>query len=153
MKPGWQGAVAGLLAVVFAAGCECRPVLRSHWQDLGLQCNAQSDFASNGSDQVILESDEALENFIRRDCRRGEANLTMPVVDFSRQVVVVDVTQSPLEDGACVASRKVAQVQSCVGGVELLYDEVVDPDCTRRKLTGSVAVNREDVRGAFGTSR
>ncbi len=149
----WLRSAAVGLALAGMAGCECRPVLRSHWRDLGVQCNARSDFASNGSEQVILESDEAWENFLRRDCLRGETSIQVPVVDFSRQVVVVDVTQSPLEDGACVLSRKVAQVQACGDGLELLYDEVPDPDCTRRKLTGSVAVNREDARAAFSGTR
>jgi hypothetical protein len=131
------------------AACDCRPLLRSHWVALDIHCNSQSDFASSGADQVILESRDALDNFLRRDCLRGETRIVRPDVDFSSHVVMVDVTQSPMADGTCLKGRQVADVQACVGGCAILYDDVTDPACGRRKLTGAVAVRREDVRAAW----
>jgi hypothetical protein len=129
--------------------CDCQTVPNDRWKDLGIQCNGQSDFATSGSDQVVLDTEDAYVNFLKRDCMRGAGTITAPAVDFGRQVVVVDVTFSPLPDGTCIAARTVSQVRACTEGVDLLYHDTPDPECARRPLTGAVAVDRDDVRAAF----
>ncbi|MEW5855454.1 MAG: hypothetical protein AB2A00_42165 [Myxococcota bacterium] len=131
--------------------CDCRPVPPNRWSDLGIQCNGQSDFARNAqrSDQVVLETQQQFEDFLRRDCLRGQTSITVPRVDFGKRVVIIDGTFSPLEDGTCVKTRKVAQVDACVGGVQMLYDDTPDPECSAQLLTGSISIDRDEARSAF----
>lgn len=135
---------------LLASACDCRPVVPFNWSDLRIQCNNSSDFAAQGSDQVILDSEEDLERFLRFDCLPGEA-FVMPQVDWATRVVIIDVTRSPLANGSCVKDRTVGQVDACFGGIQILYNENVDPECATQQLTGSVSVRREDVRSAFMT--
>ena len=74
-----------------------------------------------------------------------------PGVDFTTRVVIVDGTWSPLGGGACVGKRSVASVDACVGGVQMLYDDTDDPDCTARLLTSAISIDRQDARAAFAT--
>jgi hypothetical protein len=137
-------------AVLWCAACECRPVPPTDWRDFGVRCNTSSDLASGGSDQFILDNQEDLDRFLRFDCLRGEDTLEVQQVDFSREVVVFDVQQTPLVDGTCVKDRRVAQVEVCDDGIQMLYDDQTDPECARGKVTGSAVVLRRHVRGALG---
>lgn len=138
-----------LLLVVPAIGCDCRPVPPTDWQALDIHCNGNSDFASNGSEQVMLDTQQTYEDFLRRDCLRGDLAPIIPDVDFSRDVVLIDVTLSPFDDGTCVQDRAVVEVDVCHDGLQVLYQDTTDPDCNRRRLTGAVAVRRTHVRAAL----
>lgn len=146
-------ALLGGAMALLSSGCDCRPVAPTNWTDLQIECNGQGDFGRNSrrSDQIVIESRQQFEDFLRRDCLRGQASINVPAVDFTRRVVIVDATFSPLEDGTCVGSRRVAQVDACVGGVQILYDDAPDPECAARLLTGAISIDREDAKVAFST--
>ncbi|MBI5497187.1 MAG: hypothetical protein HY904_19395 [Deltaproteobacteria bacterium] len=144
-----RGAIAAGVVLALASGCECRPLLASHWRDLGIRCDEDSPFGADRADRVVLEDRAALVDFLRRDCNRASVSPPVPEVDFDRNVVIVEATTSPLSPGDCVAGREVAEVHACLDGVALLYDDQRDPDCTPRRITGSASVRREDVRGPF----
>jgi hypothetical protein len=128
-------------------------VATADWTDLKLQCNGRSTLGHGDGEQVVLETRQQWEDFLRWDCLRDEDRIIAPAVDFGERLVIVDAVLSPLPDGTCVGDRRVAQVDACVGGVQVLYDDTDDPTCGQRLLVGSISISRREARAAFLTSQ
>lgn len=142
----WGLHVSLVLLWAVLMGCYEAPCRVIEHRSLEVTCEAEKSFSATHLDSAAL-----FEAFLRNDCEAlEEISGLVTQVDFSKEVVFCG--SGPLNDPdvGCLRQRKVKGVETCIDGVQFLYEDAFQPQettlCSNQLWSFCEVLDRNEVR-------